>query len=43
LKAANVPVPSSVVIEVAGWDSSGTAWSQQISVPFLAQPTGTSN
>jgi hypothetical protein len=42
LKAGNITVPSSVVMVFTGRDSSGAAWSQQIAVPFLAQPS-TSN
>ena len=40
LKAKNISVPSTVPISFTGRDASGSTWSQQISVPFLPQPTG---
>jgi len=43
LQAANIAVPSSVVIVFTGRDASGATWTQQIAVPFLPQPTSTSN
>jgi hypothetical protein len=39
LKAANIAVPSNVVFVFTGRDASGATWTQQISVPFLPQPT----
>lgn len=35
LKASNIAVPSSVMIVFSGRDTSGAAWTQQLSVPFL--------
>jgi subtilase family serine protease len=37
LQGANIAVPSSVTMVFTGRDASGTAWSQQIAVSFLAQ------
>jgi hypothetical protein len=39
LQAGNIPVPSTVPIVFAGRDASGAAWTQQIAVPFLPQPS----
>ncbi len=38
LKAANIDVPSNVVLVFTGRDASGATWTQQIMVPFLPQP-----
>jgi subtilase family serine protease len=43
LKAMNIAVPSTVVMVFTGRDASGATWTQQIAVPFLPQPTTTSN
>ena len=43
LKAGNIAVPSTVMMVFTGRDASGAAWTQQITVPFLPQQTGTSN
>jgi hypothetical protein len=39
LKAGNIPVPTTVTIAFFGMDASGAAWTQQVAVPFLPQPT----
>ncbi len=39
LQAANIAVPSTVVMVFTGRDASGATWTQQIAVPFLPQPT----
>jgi subtilase family serine protease len=41
LRASNIAAPSSVVMLFAGRDASGAAWTRQIAVPFLPQPTST--
>ncbi len=43
LKAGNIPVPTTVMIVFTGLDSTGAAWTQRITVPFLSQQSGTSN
>jgi subtilase family serine protease len=43
LQAVDIAVPSSMAMVVAGRDASGAAWTQQIAVPFLPQPTSTSD
>jgi len=37
LEAANIAVPSTMVMVFTGRDASGALWTRQISVPFLAQ------
>jgi subtilase family serine protease len=39
LQAGNIAVPSSVAMVFSGRDASGAAWTQQIAVPFLPQPS----
>jgi hypothetical protein len=41
LRAASIPVPSSVSMIFTGRDASGAMWTRQIAVPFLPQPTAT--
>jgi len=43
LQARNIAVPSSMAMVFTGRDASGAAWSQQMAVSFLPQPTSTSN
>jgi len=41
LQAANIAVPSTVVMVFTGRDTDGSAWTRQIAVPFLPQQTST--
>jgi subtilase family serine protease len=40
LKAGNIPAPTTVMMVFTGIDSTGAAWTQRITVPFLPQQTG---
>jgi hypothetical protein len=42
LRAATIPVPSSVSMIITGRDASGATWTRQLAVPFLPQAANSS-